>query len=272
LTQRLLYILFLILPGLGPLQAQPPAYVEIAQPFKYTIQADANSRAPQTGEMIGVFEILEVTTAATKAGENNVTYELLLAAYETGKFILPQVLNAASANNYNIEVTEPPGEKIKSYAPPKELQFPAEKEPATSWLPFLIGLLAAAILAWYLWKNRSTSPQTPIAFNPNGMALLQEVKAQWKAGKIDSLTLGDGLVGSLQLQYNVPVKRSSRQLIKVITKQQPFAVSKPMENTLKLCDAWRFGKQVASSPEGLEAISVIENLFLATPHSKNLGT
>jgi hypothetical protein len=213
------------------------------------------------GQMIGRFEILEVNNGTANQDGSGMTYELLLAAYETGKFTLPQSLSSTNAKTYDILVTEPPADVIKSYAPPKELLFPSEKEAATSWFLLLLTVLLAALAAWYLWKKQRTAPPKHIVINPNGLTMLKEIKAEWFGGKMESLALGEGLVNCMQVHYSIPIKKSSRQLINVIKKQQILTVNSPLETTLRLCDAWRFGKQVAGSQQGIEAIESIETLL-----------
>jgi hypothetical protein len=236
----------------------------LAEPFEQKVTALPGSAAPQTGQMLGSFEILEVVAAGDTTLQSPIAYNLLLVAYDTGSFTLPISLPEAAVNaqTLTIRVTAPPEESIKNYAPPKELVFPSNDETSPLKWPLLItGLAALLALAYWLIKRKKKTEATP-TLTANGAALLQQVKSQWLNGKMDSLQLGEGLVNSLQAQLGVTAKKSTRQFFKAIKSNNAKLLTQDLQQTLQYCDAWRFGKQIAQPNDGNKAIAHLEQLFI----------
>ncbi len=235
----------------------------LAESFQHTVTAMPGSAAPQMGQMLGNFEILEVVAAGDTTSQSPISYNLLIVAYDTGSFTLPVSFPEAEANaqTISIRVTAPPDESIKNYAPPKELFFPTGDESSPLKWPLLItGFLALLALAYWLLKRKKKTVNTP-TLSANGVALLQQIKNQWASGKLDSLQLGEGLVNSLQAQLGITAKKSTRQFFKAIKKFNAKLLTTDLQTTLQLCDAWRFGKQIAQPTDGNLAIAQLEQLF-----------
>jgi hypothetical protein len=252
--------------------AQTQKFVMLAEPFQHTVTAIGGSAAPQNGQMLGSFEILEVVAAGDTTSKLPISYKLLLVAYDTGSFTLPVSLpeDAANAQTITIRVTAPPEESIKNYAPPKELVFPSSDDTSPLKWPLLISGLAAllALAYWLMKRKKKTVPQQ--ALSANGAALLQQVKSQWLGGKMDSLQLGEGLVNSLQAQLGVTAKKSTRQFFKAIKSNNAKLLTQDLQNTLQYCDAWRFGKHIAQPNDGNKAIAHLEKLFIdLKPHPES---
>lgn len=251
------YFLIILLAGGLHGWSQPVQTVTLASPFSFSLRPEAGSPPPVVGETLGGFEVIKVSSAANG-------FDLVLVAYDTGSFKIP-----GTGGDIAISVMAPPPASIKDYAPPKEPEFIRPEAEFPLWIPILVTALVLIIAAIFWMRNRKKTPAPRFAVQtPGGMALLQEVKDGWLAGKLSSLQLGEGLVNSLQAQFGMPVKKSTKQLVKEIRSNYPEAGTPEVETVLKNTDAWRFGKQAASESDGKSAISQLEGLFLFTTQNK----
>ncbi|HSK13622.1 MAG TPA: hypothetical protein VK907_10430 [Phnomibacter sp.] len=248
---------------------QPERFIELAEPFVCKIlvrQSTQGYRTPEKGPLGKGLEIIEVTPTDRSANGNDQQYELRMVAYETGTIDLKQLAGQMGweTGTNTLTISEPPAEKVKAYAPPVEPEFSEPGFNTRSWLPFLLTAIVAGLLALYIRRRRKMAPATMARPTYNGMALLQQTKREWEQGGMNSIELGEALVNSLQTQYGIPIKRSTRQLARYLKQYDTGQLMAQTQATLVSTDAWRFGKQTASRIEGAEAINIIEHLFKAT--------
>jgi hypothetical protein len=263
LTRPALYGFLIFLLCSPALHAQKTRYVELANPFGLQVETMPGQMAPIAGQQMGPFEILEVRPGKMQAASSGQPYQLLLVAYETGEFSLNKILAAAQlrGDTSPIIVKEPPAEKISSYAPPKEIVLPEKAPSRPGWILALAALLAVAgLLALWLKRRKNISGRVA-AFSPDALQILRKTRNGWNNQSLSSQQLGDQLITSLQVFYALPVRRSTRQLKKVITLQKGMQDPGPLLQTLKKTDAWRFGKQQAPAEEGRIAIALFEKLY-----------
>jgi hypothetical protein len=259
LSVRNLYIIvffFFIHQGI---MAQDTLLQKLASPFSVAVEASTDSPAPLAGDSWGDFTILNVEKENT--GEKNLTYKMLIVAYDTGIFSFPTPISTASGKPHYIRILAPSEEEIKEYAPIKELEFTPQRIPLWKWILFFGGLIVLGWLLWYLWKKQNREIKNEAARREDALAMLIQVKEDWKQDQLNSQQLGDGLVNSLRMCYRVNTKRSTGQLQQAIKKDAGERLEPTLTSTLNDLDAWRFGKREASKADGFSSIAFIETLI-----------
>lgn len=258
------YFLFALLLFSAQLPAQDTLRAMLAEPFRWKIQKGDSNEIPAAGQSIGSFEILKII-----ASEKDV-FEVLMVAYDTGNLKLPIKMGIPAGAGFPVRVDAPQADLVKDYAPVKEPVFNRPEEKFPLWIPLLVTAVAlVAGLLYWLGSRRKVLPVLVETTGAGGMVLLQQVKENWVSGKLNSLQLGEGLVNSLQAQFGIPVKKSTRQLLRVIRRQYADAYNPVLEKVMDQTDAWRFGKQVATPAEGEAAAACLEELFLKTNTNSN---
>lgn len=258
-----IYQLLLFLICSGNLWGQDTITANLAEPFKWKIKKGAAQTIPSVGQNLGGFEIL----AINQANDSGV-FDVLLVAYDTGNLRLPVNMGSPDLESILIRVNAPLPEKIKKYSPVIEPAFSRPENKFPLWIPLLATFIILVTGFVYWFKTRKKSEPAEPVFIPGGTEILLGLKEKWASGSLSSLELGEGLLKSLESQYNVPVKKSTRQLGRLIRRKNPGAFNPNVENALRQTDAWRFGKQVATRQEGVAAISHLETLFLSEKAEK----
>ena len=234
----------------------------MAAPFTITISPKLHNQLPEKGAIFGAFEVLDITPAS--GGKQGEKVKLQLICYDTGTFRLWDLMpNLVADTSIIITVAAPANNAIQDYGQPREINHLVEKKPSnTPWLILAALAVVLALVLVYLYNRRKISgPLPPVMVGEHSMDILYRVESKWGRQEISSRELGESLVQALHLHFKVPSKKSIGALYKTIRGQVGDKNTGKVKTCLRLCDAWRFGKQIADRQTGAQTIDTIKNLL-----------
>lgn len=232
-------------------------------------------------DSLGHFEILDKKPIknSTENGLAVTTQELVITSFDSGRWQIPAIAihnSSSTSTAFDLEVMTLPTDSIKPYGEIKEL--PNLVLPMVWWqywwvwagLIFLIGLAL-----WFFFRKKKTAPLAVPAtsgaapFNPEGQ--LSQLKAQWEAGTLSSLGLGNGLAEVFRQHMAgkgiFSQTKTGEELILLSKSLYPTDQWQQLAQALRLCNALRFGKFEAAAHEGNHAIDVIKTALYRAPVS-----
>jgi hypothetical protein len=258
-----LFIIIWILTSSLFSKAQQNIVRELAEPFTIELTFNANANVTAKENPSVSIEVLEIIQISGNQQTNTKKLGIQIIAYDTGVFRLSDIINGVDpANDLKFSISSPPENLIKEYAPVKEINL-TFKEPTdlNNYLWVLPVVAAITFVLFWLLRKRKTKPETiSIIPDENWRDNLFRITDGWKQGTLNSIELGEGLIGILHNRFNVPQKKSVRKLLKSIQNQLPGMNGYVLKDILVHTDAWRFGKQQADKATGDKAIETIKTI------------
>ncbi len=231
-------------------------------------------------DSLGRFEVLErkPQESSTNNGLTTSTQQITITSFDSGQLQIPPVAiegnPGALSTAINVLVKKLPADSIKAYGDIKQI---INLQPPQQW-PYLAGLLFVMLLSAYMiyWLNRKHEwVQTPVWFASQtespGMLIeqLEQLQEQWLQQQTAPITLGNKLMEIFRKflsgkGMNITSKTGEEM---IITTKGQFETEtwQGIAQTVRLCNALRFGKYQAPIPEGVQAIESFKKAITYAP-------
>lgn len=251
----------------------------LGEPLKLTISIKGGqSYKAVIPDSLGRFEVLERLPAKTTKNDGTVTSieQIIVTSFDSGALRIPPIAvegnPAIVSPGVDVMVNTLPPDSTTNYGDIK--QIIDLKEPS-QW-PYIIALSLLALLSAFLiyWFNRKhqkaeSLPEEKIEIvSPNNLVKqLALLKTQWQQGAITSLPLGNQLMEIFRkFLAGRGIHSSSKtgeELIIATRTMYDTEKWQQIVQSIRLCNAMRFGKYNAIPQEGTDAITAFETAITA---------
>jgi hypothetical protein len=271
-------VLLVTLQGLSQqsIQVNPAKNsILLGEPLAITviITGDRNFNAV-IPDSLGSFEVLERKPIKTK--ESNGVFEsreeIVLTCFDSGSHRIPPIAVEGNPSvvsaGVDIDVKTIPADDKSKYGDIKQI---ISLEPPHQW-PYIAGLaLATLFSAVGIYRLNRKAIQTTLLHTPsiNGavpqtalVMQLKQVRRDWEEQKILAGELGNRLMEIFRKYLSgkgiYATSKTGEELVLATKSVYPTDDWQRIVQSLRLCNAMRFGKYSAAAPEGNEAIDAFE--------------
>ncbi|MES2648740.1 MAG: hypothetical protein V4717_17825 [Bacteroidota bacterium] len=227
-------------------------------------------------DSLGRFEILERMPVKTEKNDGTVTSteQIIVTSFDSGVQRLPPVTvqgnPAVSSPGFDIIVNSLPASAKTAYGDLKQI---IDLQPPNQW-PYILILAVIVLLSAYfiirlnkkhaLVSKASIQPET--VSPENLVSQLDQLKSRWQQQEVDSVQLGNQL---MQLFKKFLAGKGVNSTSKtgeelVIATKSMYDAGKWQEivQTIRLCNAMRFGKYQAGQVEGNAGIDAFRQAII----------
>ena len=221
-------------------------------------------------DSLGRFEVLERKPAATKTKDGTVTTteQIVVTSFDSGTQRIPPIIvqgNAAVVSpGVDITVNTLPADAKVEYGDIKQI---IDLKPPNQ-LPYIIALsLLALISLFFIYRlNKKYKVAEGVAsvpteiVSPNSLLhQLENVRARWAQQQITSMELGNQLMEVLRTFLRGrginSTSKTGEELVLATKQMYDPNTWRQVVQTIRLCNAMRFGKYQAGLTEGTEGIN-----------------
>lgn len=223
-------------------------------------------------DSLGKFEVLDRGPLKTTnaAGHTTTSQEIIITSFDSGQLRLPPLAvegnTAFVSAGVDVLVNTVPADSTRQYGDIKQI---INLEPPMQW-PYMIGLLAVVLLsAFAIWRLNQKlafegrlqetfeNAETP-ATHSSLLEQLEQLREQWLRQQTTPLALGNTLMEIFRRYLagrGINVRSKTGEEMIVLTKERYDAATwQGIAQTVRLCNAMRFGKYQANSQEGVDGI------------------
>jgi hypothetical protein len=220
-------------------------------------------------DTLGRFEILDAKqpTTVTANGSITSTQEIIVTSFDSGQQRLPPIGIEGNPSfvsaGVDVLVNTIPADSTKTYSDIKQI---TDLEQPAQWpyaLAFLAIMLLSAFAIFRLNKKYQFIPQSfdlpePVVSSGNLLQQLEQLREQWLQQQTGPVTLGNQLMEIFRKYLagrGISARSKTGEEMIVLTKGQYDAdIWQGIAQTVRLCNAMRFGKYQAAPQEGVEGI------------------
>lgn len=255
--------------------------ITLGEPINLSIKivGDQPYKAVIPGSL-GRFEVLERKPLqnSTDNGFTTSTQQITITSFDSGQLQIPPVAIEGNpgvvSTAINVLVKKLPADSIKVYGDLKQI---INLQPPEQW-PYLMGLLFVMLLSAYMiyrLNRKHEWVQSPVWFTPQtespGMLIeqLEQLHQQWLQQQTAPVMLGNKLMEIFRKflaakGMNITSKTGEEM---IITTNGQFETETwlGIAQTVRLCNALRFGKYQAPIPEGVQAIESFKKAITYAP-------
>ncbi|CAN5774318.1 hypothetical protein BH10BAC3_BH10BAC3_05140 [soil metagenome] len=230
-------------------------------------------------DTLGRFEVLEKMPPTTKTRNGTVTstQQIVITSFDSGSQRIPPIMvqgNAAVVSpGTDIMVNTLPADAKTEYGDLKQI---IDLKAPDQW-PFIVALVILILLSAFFiyrlnkkYKYLENITQGPAEIvSPSGLLQqLELLKTQWLQQQTASMQLGNQLMAILRKflagkGINSTSKTGEELVIATKTMYDTNSWQQVVQ-TIRLCNAMRFGKYQASQPEGAEGIDAFIKAILTS--------
>jgi hypothetical protein len=233
-------------------------------------------------DTLGSFEILDAKPPTTIPANGSITstQEIIVTSFDSGQQRLPPIGIQGNPSfvsaGVDVMVNPVPADSTKAYGDIKQI---ADLEQPAQW-PYALALLAILLLSAYailkLNKKRAViQPSFEIPeplVSPNTLLQqLEQLKEQWIQQQTGPVILGNQLMEIFRkylASRGINARSKTGEEMIVLTKDKYEAdIWQGIAQTVRLCNAMRFGKYQAAQQQGLEGIDGFRRAIKPTPLS-----
>lgn len=274
----LLSVLFMISSGLFA-QQSIVAYPEknemlLGEPLMLTISITGGQQySAAVPDSLGHFEVLERLPATTSTRNGTVTtvQQVVITSFDSGALRIPPIAveGNPSVSSPGVDVTVntlPPGTKVE-YGDIKQIIDPRPPSQFPYIIVFFLLAAVSGFMVYWLNRRRKTAdvPVAPIEETESAGNLLQQmerVKQEWLAHQLTPLQLGNRMIEILRKYFaskgiHSRSKTGDEMIIATKNSFDPGTWQK-LAQSIRLCNAMRFGKYQADETEGTESIEAFK--------------
>ena len=247
----------------------------LGEPLSITVTIRGNEKFnPVIPDSLGKFEVLERMPVTTNKSNGEVvsSQQLTVTCFDSGQVRIPPVSveghpNIVSAG-IDINVTTLPADEKSKYGDIKQI---IPLQPPNQW-PYIAGLALATLLSAVgiyrlnskrmRFEGAPTLPQTE-SIAPS--ALLQQMKTlrqEWMEQRVAPAELGNRLMEIFRKYVSgkgiYANSKTGEELVLATKKIYPTETWQRVVQSIRLCNAMRFGKYNARRDEGTDAIDSFE--------------
>ena len=229
-------------------------------------------------DSLGRFEILERMPVKTNKNDGTVTSteQIIVTSFDSGVQRLPPIMvqgnPAVSSPGFDIIVNTLPADAKTAYGDLKQI---IDLKPPNQW-PY-IAILAVLVLlsAYFIIRiNKKhvlisqVAPQPTEVKPENILSQLDHLRNQWQQKAVDPVQLGNQLMQLfkkfLAAKGVNSTSKTGEELVIATKTMYDAGKWQQIVQTIRLCNAMRFGKYQASEVEGLDGIDAFRNAITTT--------
>jgi len=234
-------------------------------------------------DSLGRFEVLEKMPSTTRRSNGTVTSteKIVVTSFDSGNLRIPPIAvennPAVVSPGIDVTVNTLPANAKTEYGDLKQI---IDLQPPGQW-PYITGLLLLMLLsAFFIYRlNKKFKKVADLtvapaeAMSPNSLLQqLEQIKTQWLQQQIIPVLLGNQLMEIFR-KYLAAKGINSRsktgeELILATKGMYDADQWQQVVQTIRLCNAMRFGKYQASQPEGIEGIEAYK-AAISRPQQSN---
>ena len=258
----------------------------LGEPLSITVTIRGNEKFnPVIPDSLGKFEVLErmpVTTNKTN-GEVVSTQQLTVTCFDSGQVRIPPVSVEGHplivSPGIDINVTTLPADDKSKYGDIKQI---ISLQPPNQW-PYIAGLALATLLSavgiYRLNSKRlafEPAPSLPQSGTVSASNLLQQmerIRQDWMEERIPPIELGNRLMEIFRKYLSgkgiYSPSKTGEELVLATKNIYPAETWQQVVQSIRLCNAMRFGKYMAGRSEGSTAIDSFEKAITTNADAGN---
>lgn len=230
-------------------------------------------------DSLGRFEVLERLPSKTSKNNGTVTSteKIVVTSFDSGSHRIPPIAVEGNPSivspGIDVMVNTLPADAKTNYGDIKQI---IDLKTPQQW-PYAVALAVLMLLSAYmiyrlnkkLEKVQTIQPEIIESVSPNSLVLqLEQLKTKWQQQQIASLQLGNQLMEIFKKYLAgrgiYSSSKTGEELVIATKNMYETATWQQIAQTVRLCNAMRFGKFNASQPEGLEAVEAFEKAITAS--------
>lgn len=277
-TSTYLFVVFLF-AFVTPLTAQQSIEanaekneIMLGEPLQVTVSVTGSQQyTPVIPDTLGHFEVLEKKPITTKNTNGNVVtqQQIVVTSFDSGIQRIPPIAIDGNPNivsaGVDITVKTLPADAKTKYGDIKQI---ISLEPPDQWPYIAILGLATLLSAWGIYHlNRKRmimqeiiETAEPVETAPPGrlQQQMETLRTEWQAGRISSAMLGNQLMEIFRKYLSgkgiYATSKTGEELVFATKNLYPAGQWQQIVQTIRLCNAMRFGKYNAGVAEGNQGI------------------
>jgi hypothetical protein len=224
-------------------------------------------------DSLGRFEVLERLPATTTKNDGRVTTteQIVVTSFDSGALRIPPIAVEGNPSivspGIDVTVNTLPADAKTNYGDIKQI---IDLQPPKQW-PYVVALLVLMFLSAYMIyrlnkkykKEEITQTEIAETISPNSLIQrLEQLKLQWLQQQVTALQLGNQLMAIFKKYLagrGIYSSSKTGEELVLATKQMYEAETwQEIVQTIRLCNAMRFGKYNADEAEGVAAVEAFE--------------
>lgn len=274
-----LLLLWAFLPAIAQVkfEAKPQkSQILIGEPLIISLEITGATEAKaEIPDSLGRFEVLEIKEPVNTP--TSTFQQIVVTCFDSGTFRLPPIgLNDGSgiySPGFDLEVGTLPADSLQHFGDLKQI---SGMMPAKQW-PYWLAITAAALLAigflLWLYRKRKVAPgnnlldkEEPAMDNNQLLALITQLETDWRNNSTSSEALGNRLMfifsKHLTAKGLYTLSKTGEEIILLSKTWYDSNSWQNLAQSIRLCNAMRFGKYQASIGQGLEGIGHFKKCIL----------
>jgi hypothetical protein len=271
-------VLLFAIPGFSQqtIQVNPAKNsILLGEPLTITVIISGDHESsPVIPDSLGSFEVLEKKPLKTKESNGIIESreEIIITCFDSGSHRIPPIAVEGNPSvvsaGIDIDVKTIPADEKSKYGDIKQI---IALEPPNQW-PYIAAMglatLFSAIGIYRLNRKVFETILTPLVsgettISPSSLVLqLSQLRRDWEEQKILPVELGNKLMEIFRKYLSgkgiYATSKTGEELVLATKTVYPSETWQRIVQTLRLCNAMRFGKYNARLPEGMDAIDAFE--------------